>query len=179
MPARAGGDGDEAVGAFLDRLPCKRVVDDVVEDETAIGMDRLIDVLARAERADDDRNLVTDAAFHVLHQPVVRAMDNLVHRERRRRPVRIFRVVLRERFLDLDDPFVELFLRPRIKRGERADDSRLALRDDKLRIGNDEQRRPDHRYAHFFPDVGESRHGIISSSQWRLIAIIQRRLAVA
>jgi hypothetical protein len=50
-------------------------------------------------------------------------------------------VVAGERLLDLDKPVVELFLGPRIQRWKRSDDSRDALRDDELRIGDDEKRR--------------------------------------
>ena len=44
---------------------------------------------------------------------------------------------------DLVQPFVELALRPRIERGERADDARFTLGNDQFGTGDNEQRGPD------------------------------------
>ena len=56
---------------------------------------------------------------------------------------------------DLVDPFVELALRPRVQRREAADDPRLALGDDQVGVGNDEQRRADDRQAQAVEDGGD------------------------
>ncbi len=51
---------------------------------------------------------------------------------------------MRREFLgDLVKPFVELRLGAGVERGKRADNARLALRNDELGSGNDEQRRAD------------------------------------
>ena len=83
MPACAGCDGDDAVGALLDRLVRKAVVDHVMHHDPAIGMDGRVDVLARAQRGDDDRRLVLDAKFKVLLHALIRLVHDLVDRERR------------------------------------------------------------------------------------------------
>ena len=44
-------------------------------------------------------------------------------------------------------PFVEQALRPRVQRRKGADDPRLALGDDQVRIGDDEQGRADRGQA--------------------------------
>ena len=50
MAAGAGGDRDQPVGAFLDRLARVAVVDDVVERDPAPAVDRIVE-LARARPA--------------------------------------------------------------------------------------------------------------------------------
>ena len=70
---------------------------------------------------------------HVVLEPVVALVHDLVDRERRGRPVGMRLVVGRERLGDLGQPVVELRGRPRVERRHRADDAGLALRDDELR----------------------------------------------
>ncbi len=62
-----------------------------------------------------------------------------------------------ERLLDAGEPHVEFRLRPRIERGERADDSRLALLNDEIRPGHEEHRRADYRCA----QIAEHFSGIV------------------
>ena len=83
MAASAGRDRDHPVGAFLHRLAREAVVDDVVEADPAPAVHRLIDLDDRAQRGDDDRHLPFGAGRHVLLEPVVGAVDDLVDRERR------------------------------------------------------------------------------------------------
>ncbi len=152
MAPSAGGDGDQPVGALLDRLPRIAIVDDVVERDPAPAVDRMVEFLARAERRDDDRHLPLRADLHVMLEAVVGPVHDLVDRERRGRRVRMVAVMLGERLGDLVHPFVELLRRTRIQRREAADDARLALGDDQLRIGDDEQRRADDRHAQALKD---------------------------
>ena len=49
MSAGTGGHGDDAVGALLDGLVCEAVVDDVVEDDPAVGMDGFVDLFTGTE----------------------------------------------------------------------------------------------------------------------------------
>ena len=94
---------------------------------------------------------MTIGAFHltverdVLLEPRVGAVHDLVDRERRRGLFGMRAVVRGERLGDFVQPFVELGDRPRVERGKRADDSRLALRDHQRRVRDDEQRRADDR----------------------------------
>src|SRR5690606_7877777 len=57
MAACPGTDGDEAVSAFLERLVGEDDVDDVVQDDAAIGVDGVVDLGPGAEGGDDHRNL--------------------------------------------------------------------------------------------------------------------------
>ncbi|GCC46820.1 hypothetical protein chiPu_0030698, partial [Chiloscyllium punctatum] len=157
MAAGAGGDQNQAVGALLDRLVRELLIDHVVEHDAAPAVDGLVELLTRAERGDDHRHLVLLAKRHVVIEPVVRLVHDLVDRERRRRPLRMRLVISRELFLDPVQPFVEQFRRPRIQRRERADHAGLALGDDEVGHGDDEQRCPDHgkRQA----ALEQSRHG--------------------
>ncbi|KTT92442.1 hypothetical protein NS44R_14525, partial [Mammaliicoccus sciuri] len=158
----AGGDQNQAVGALLDRLVRELLIDHVVEHDAAPAVDGLVELLLRAGRGDGHRHLVLLAKRHVVIEPVVRLVHDLVDRERRRRPLRMRLVISRELFLDPVQPFVEQFRRPRIQRRERADHAGLALGDDEVGHGDDEQRCPDHgkRQA----ALEQSRHG-----HWRRI----------
>jgi hypothetical protein len=140
-----GSDRDQPVGALVDRLPGEAVVDDVVERDAAPAVNRLVQFLARAERGDDDRHLPLLANRHVGFEPVVGAVDDLVDRERRGRPVGMVAVVRGKRLGDFVKPLVELRGGARIERREAADDAGRALGDHQLRVGNDEQGRADHR----------------------------------
>ena len=158
--AGAGRDGDDAVGALLDRLVGEAVVDDVVEGDAAPAVHRLVQFDDRAQQGDDDRHLPLGAGRHVLLQPGVGAVDDLVDRERRGGRVGMVAVPGGELLGDAVQPFVEQRLRPRVQRREEADDPRLALGDDQVRVGDDEERGADGgqpepveegREAHWFP----------------------------
>jgi len=101
---------------------------------------------------------VLDARLEVVHQPVVGAVDNLVDGEGRGRRVGVGGVVLRELRLDPDQPLIELVLWAGVERREGADDARLALRDDEVRRGDDEERRADAGQAQFSGQLGRGRH---------------------
>ncbi len=144
MAARAGRDGNQAVCAFFDRFARKPVIDDVMQRNPAPAMHRLVQILARAERGDHDRHLPFRAGRQVGLEPLVGAVDDLVDREGRRRPVRIVPVMLRQFLGDAVQPFVQQALRPRVERRKGPDDPRLALGDHQFGTGDDEQRGPDH-----------------------------------
>ena len=138
MAAGTGGYRDQAIGAFLDRLAGKAVVDDVVQHDAAVGVHRLVDELLGPQRSDHDRHLVLHAQFQVVLQAVIGAVHDLVDRKRRRGSVGIGRVPSRQLRGDLLQPFFQLLRRPGIQRREGADDTGLALGDDQVRIGDDE-----------------------------------------
>ena len=81
------GHGDQAVGTLLDRLLGKEVVDDVVQHHATPGMHRVVHVGACAQRGDDDGHLVLGAQLHVVIEPVVALVHDLVDRERRSRRI--------------------------------------------------------------------------------------------
>ncbi len=68
-------------------------------------------------------------------------MHDLVDGEGRGRPVGVGAVMGRQFFGDAREPFIEQRHGPRIERRKRTNHARLALRDDEIGIGNDEQRR--------------------------------------
>ena len=80
-------------------------------------------------------------------QPGVGAVDDLVDRIRRRRRLGMVAVPGGQLLGDPVQPFVEQALRPRVQRREGADDPRLALGDDQVRVGDDEQGRADRGQA--------------------------------
>jgi hypothetical protein len=145
MAAGARRDRNEAVGALLDRLARKAIVDHVMHRNAAIGLHGFIDVLAGAERSDDDRCLPFHAKRDILLQAIVGLVDDLVDGEGRRRQVRIVAIPGGKRLDDAMQPFVQLRNGPSVQRGKRADNARLALRDDEIGIGDEEQRRADRR----------------------------------
>ena len=87
-------------------------------------------------------------------KPRVRLMHDLVHRDRADDGIRIRRLVLGERRLDLREPFVEQFGGARVQRRKRADDARLALREHEFGIADDEHRRGDDGQREMLQDGG-------------------------
>ena len=98
------GHGDDAIGALLDRLVGEPIVDDIVEDDSAVGMDGLIDLLTGPQGGDHDRHLVADHLGEVGLEAVVRTMDDEVDRERGGRPLGIGRSERGVGFGDLVEP---------------------------------------------------------------------------
>ena len=145
MAAGAGADQNETVDAMIGGFPRMLDVDYVVKHHAAIGMRGLDDFDRRPQRGDDDGHLVLHAGLHVLHQPVVGGVADLVDRVRRDLLLRMQRLELAEFVLDSAQPFVELFHGAGVQRGERTDDAGLALGDHEFRSGDNEQRRADHR----------------------------------
>jgi hypothetical protein len=73
------------------------VVDDVVQRHAAVAVHRVVHVGARAQRGDDDRHLVLHDHLHVVLEPVVALVHDLVDGERRGGLVGVGLVVGRER----------------------------------------------------------------------------------
>ena len=144
MSSSAGADQDQAVDALLGGLARVLDVDDVVEHEAAVGVRGLDDLGGRPQRGDDDGRPVLHTGLHVLHQPVVGGVADLVDGVGRDLLAGIARLVFAEFVLDAAQPLVELFDRTGIERRKRADDTGLALGDHQLRAGDDEERRADH-----------------------------------
>ena len=168
MAAGACRDRDQAVGALLDRLVREAIVDDVVQRHAAVGVHRCVDVLARAERRDDDRRLPLDRHRHVFLKPGVRLVDDLVDRKRRGGAFGMRAVMGGERFGDLMQPFVELRNRSGVQRGKGADDPGLALGDHQRRMRDDEQRSADDRQPELvFQNVGQRHRGPLAAGQSR------------
>ena len=163
MAARAGRNGDQAVRTFLDRLVGEAIVDDVMQDEAAIGVNGLVDLLHRAERGDDVRNLVLHADPQIGVEPRVGAMHDLIDRERGRGALGMGGVVSGEGLLDLEEPVRELFGGAGVQRGKGADDPRAALCDRQRRVRDDEERGGDGRNAKALAKLGGQRHGILRS----------------
>ena len=138
MASRAGGHGDQAIGAFGDRLAGKPVADDVVQHDAAVGVYCLIHELLGTQGGDHDRHLVLHAQLQVVLQAVVGTVHDLVDGKGRRRPVGVGPVVGRQFAGDALQPDFQLRGGAGVQGGERAYHPGLALGDDQLRIGDDE-----------------------------------------
>lgn len=90
-----------------------------------------------------------------MFEPRVGLMHDLIHRDRSHNRIGIRRLVLGERCLNLREPFVEQFGGPRVQRGERSDDTRLALREHEFRVTDDEHRRADDGKREILQDGGK------------------------
>ncbi|MNT22606.1 hypothetical protein D3C72_1579960 [compost metagenome] len=121
----------------------KLVVDDVVQHNAAPGMHSLVHVFAGAQAGDDDRHLVLGADLHVVVQPVVALVHDLVDGEGRCGLVGVGLVVGGQGFGDLGQPFVEQLGRAGVERRHGAHHTGLALLDHELGVADDEQRRAD------------------------------------
>ena len=159
MAARAGRDQDQPVHTRFQRLLRMTDVDHVMQHDAAVAVDRVDDLLGRrAQAGDENRHLVFDAHPHVMLEPRIRLMNDLVDGDRADHRVRMGGLVLGERCLDLREPFVEQLRRPRIERGERADDTGLALGQHEVRIADDEHRRGNNGQRKLLQDGGQC-HG--------------------
>ena len=159
MAARARRDRDQPVRTLADRRTGMPVVDHVVQHDAAIGMHGLVDLGHRAQRRDHDRHLVFDAHAQVVLKPFVGGVHDLVHRERRGRPVRIGSIVGGQCLGDLGEPRVELALGPGVQRRKRADDAGLALGKHHRRMRQDEHGGRDHGHAQVGRKNIGQRHG--------------------
>ena len=83
---------------------------------------------------------VLHAGLHVLHQPVIGDVADLVDRIGRDFLLRMQRLVFAEFVFDTRQPFVELLDRARVQRRKRSNDAGLTLRNDQFGPGHDEQR---------------------------------------
>ena len=170
MSARARAHRDQAIRPLLQRLVREHHVDDVVQHDAAVGMDRVIDVRPCAQRRDHDRYFMFHAQREVFLDPVVRLVDDQVHRIGRDLGRRIGLARRRQLFVQLRQPFVQLLDRPRIQRRERPDHARLALGQHKVWPRDDEQGRPDHRNRKLVRKRGRNRHE--KSPRWNALPTI-------
>ncbi len=162
VPAGAGADQDQAVDARLQRALGMGDVGDVMEHQAAVALGRLHHVVGRAQRGDLDRHLVFLAEVDVVLQAVVGTVHDLVDGERRHLAVGMLLLVFAQLRGDALQPGLEHFLGPRIQRREGADDARLALLDHQVGIGDDEQRRADHRDREVVAQQSRKGHGFRS-----------------
>ena len=139
MAASPGTDQDQAVDTGLQRLFGMAHADHVVEDLAAVGMHVRHDLGRCRQAGNDQRHLMLHTQRHVVLQPLVGRVDDLIDGERR--GIRVGCQLA----LDAGQPFVEQFLGPGIERREGTNDAALALGNDQIGVGNDEHRRADHR----------------------------------
>ena len=139
MAASACGNRNKAGRALFDRLVSEAVVDNVMQGDAAPAFDCCIEILDCTQRGNDDRHFPFRTGRHVLVEPVIGLVDDLVDRKRRCRLVRIVPVPCCQFFGDLVQPFVEHRLRTGIEGREASDDTRLALGDDQFGPRHDEQ----------------------------------------
>jgi hypothetical protein len=137
----AAGHQDQTVDARFQRLLGVADRNHVMHDDAAVAVDRVQHLLRRrAQRRDDDRDLVLDADFDVVREAVVRLMDDLVDGDRADALVRIGRLVVGQFLLQVGQPDIQHFRRARVQRREGADDAGLALGGDELAAAGDEHR---------------------------------------
>ena len=93
VTARAGGDRNQSVGAFVDGFMGKTVVDDVVQHHAAVRVNRFVDKLLRPQRGNHQGRFVFHAQLQVVAQALVGAMHDQVDGEGRRGRVRVGLVI--------------------------------------------------------------------------------------
>ena len=150
--------GDQAISALFNRLVRMFVVDDVVQHHTTITVGCSVDVLTCAQAGNDDGHLVFHAHRHVVLQPVVGLVDDLIDGKRCCRVVRVGQVVGGQRLGDLDQPLFKLLGRPGIERGHGADHASDALGNDQLGVTDNEQGRADDGQWQILEGTGQFGH---------------------
>jgi len=118
-----------------------------VKDQAAIAVHSLYNVCGRPQARDNNRHLVPYAHLQVRLQAFVTCVNDLIDSVGRDELGRVCCSIVRQRCLDLHNPFFKVILRPGIQRRKRTDNAGSALSDDQFRTGNDEHRRTDQRNA--------------------------------
>jgi hypothetical protein len=149
MAACAGAHRDQAIGAFLERLLGEEGVDHVVQNDAAIGMDRVIHVRRAPSEVMTTGTLNFTQASMSCSRRVVGLVDDLVDGIGRRRRFGMRLIPGGQFVFDPVQPIVQQRLRARVQRRESADNAALALLDYQFRVGDDELRRADGRQAQF------------------------------
>jgi hypothetical protein len=116
------------------------VVDDVVQNDAAVGVDRVVHLRPSAKGRDDDRDFVLDTGCQVLFKPLVGPVHDLVDGERRSWQVGIGIAEVGELLLDAVEPIAQRRCGASVERWKRPDDACLALGDDQLGPRTDEHR---------------------------------------
>ena len=142
--AGTGGDDDDPVDAGLGGLLRVLGTGDVVEDETAVGVDGVDDLAGGAEARDDEGHLVGDDPLEVGLDALVGPVDDEV--DAVGGGLRGTGIGGRcERLVDLGEPLLETFGRALVERGEGPEDPGAAGTDDELGPGGEEHRGGDDR----------------------------------
>ena len=116
MTPGAGAYRDDAVDALRRRLLGVAQIDHVVKHDAAVTVHRADHLGRRPQTGDDDRYAVLDAQAHVMFQPVVARVHDLVHRKWRDFGARVRTSAGAELFGDLRQPLIELRGGPGIQR---------------------------------------------------------------
>ena len=138
MTPGAAGDRNQAVRAFFHGFLGETVVDDVMQGDAAVAVHRFVDPFLGTQGGNHNGGLVLDTHFHVVLQPGIGAVHDLVDRIGRRGIVWVFLVVTVQFVVNALQPFIQHRFRARIQGRKGADDTGFALGNDQIRIGNDE-----------------------------------------
>lgn len=143
MTARAPCDSDQTIRALFHGLTREAVVDNIVQRDAAPCVNRVVQFRSRTQRGDGDLRRVFGARLQILLQPVVRAVDDLVHRIGRGGLVGMIPIMSGQRLGYFGQPFIQLALRAGVQRRKATDDASLTLCNHQCGVRNNEQRRRD------------------------------------
>ncbi len=139
MTTGTGAHQDEAINTLFRRFFGMLHIDDVMEDKPAIRMRRFNNLCRWAQRGDDNRHLVLHTDLHIVHQPVVGCMADLVDSERSYFLVRVGSLIFGKLGFNPDNPLLKHRLGAGVQRWKRPDNPGFALCNDKLRAGHNKQ----------------------------------------
>ncbi len=83
MPARTGAHRNDAIDPLIDCFACMTNINDIMKHNTTVAVNGSDDFGRRAQARNDDRYLVLDAHFHVMLEPVIALVNDLIDGERR------------------------------------------------------------------------------------------------
>ena len=150
MAARARRHEDQPVHARIGGFLRMARIDHVVKHHAAIGVYAVNNVAHRAQRGDDQRNLVFGGDGQIGHQARIGLMHDQVDA--------VSGVVRPQRRLYLRQPFGIALRRALVQRRKRPDHPRLAGRDHQFRPRHQKHRRRDRRKAQIFGKSGGDGH---------------------
>ena len=136
----------------------------------------LVQVLPRPQRGDDHRHFPLGAGGKVGLQTVVGFVYDLVHRKGSGGPIGKGTVVGGQLLGDPVQPLVQHRLRPGIQRRKSTDNPCFTLGDHQIGVGDDEQRRADHRQPQAVLKQGGHAHGrVVSRRRGRRFPLFRNR----
>ena len=147
MSAGAGTYRYDAVNTLIDRLLSVTNIDDIVEDDTTVTVHGINDVGRRTKARDNNRHPVPDTHFHIMLEPVIALMNDLINGKWGDGNAGILTLVRRQLLGYLRQPLIEHRFGTGVERRKSTNNPCLTLCQYQFGSRDDKHRCPDRRNA--------------------------------
>ena len=165
VAARSGTDRDQTVDTGVCGFSGMIEMDDIMNDQATVGVDRFHDCSGRPERRDHQGNAVAYGDLEVAVETGVGLVNNEIHPVGGRRTAALS-LDARQALLNLAEPSFVAIARSLIQGGKRSNDARAAGLDYEVRARDEEHRRGDRGNGQAFPQLFGQGHGDIIARRW-------------